>query len=109
GVVKATAERLRSSILLPVLDAACRGVPLPSSLTPLGVPRLAQRFGQTHSPSAMEGEPQQPQPSPDEECAQEEDDQSHNARGIPPLSHLPISHEASGAVPHQERGVTVLV
>uniref|UniRef100_A0A452IX04 Uncharacterized protein n=1 Tax=Gopherus agassizii TaxID=38772 RepID=A0A452IX04_9SAUR len=32
--------------------------------------------------------PQQPQPSPDEECAQEEDDQSHNARGIPPLSHL---------------------
>uniref|UniRef100_A0A8C3HQ63 Uncharacterized protein n=1 Tax=Chrysemys picta bellii TaxID=8478 RepID=A0A8C3HQ63_CHRPI len=58
------------------------------------------RLGQTHSPSAMAGEPQQPQPSPDEECAQEEDDQSHNARGIPPLSHLPVSHEASGAVPH---------
>uniref|UniRef100_A0A674I9L7 Uncharacterized protein n=1 Tax=Terrapene triunguis TaxID=2587831 RepID=A0A674I9L7_9SAUR len=71
-----------------------------------GVPRPAQRLRQTHSPSAMAGEPQQPQPSPDEECAQEEDDQSHNARGIPPLSHLPVSHEASGAVPHQERGVT---
>uniref|UniRef100_A0A8C0G7L4 Uncharacterized protein n=1 Tax=Chelonoidis abingdonii TaxID=106734 RepID=A0A8C0G7L4_CHEAB len=65
---------------------------LPSTLnvnTFQGVPRPAQKFGQTHSPSAMEGELQQPQSSPDEECAQEEDDQSHNTRGIPPLSHLP--------------------
>uniref|UniRef100_A0A8C8RC99 Uncharacterized protein n=1 Tax=Pelusios castaneus TaxID=367368 RepID=A0A8C8RC99_9SAUR len=29
--------------------------------------------------------PQLPHHSPDEECAQDEDDQSHNARGIPPL------------------------
>uniref|UniRef100_A0A8C3S2P3 Uncharacterized protein n=1 Tax=Chelydra serpentina TaxID=8475 RepID=A0A8C3S2P3_CHESE len=81
---------------------SCPGAPRPALLQRLmltsGVPLLRGRGQDAEEeepggspPGSETRRPWQPQPSPDEERAQEEDDQAHNARGIPPLSHLPVA------------------
>uniref|UniRef100_A0A8D0FZC8 Uncharacterized protein n=1 Tax=Strix occidentalis caurina TaxID=311401 RepID=A0A8D0FZC8_STROC len=44
--------------------------------------------------------------SPDEEGAEDEDYQPHDARGIPPGCQRLGGHRQASAVPHQQRGVT---
>uniref|UniRef100_A0A663EPB3 Uncharacterized protein n=1 Tax=Aquila chrysaetos chrysaetos TaxID=223781 RepID=A0A663EPB3_AQUCH len=52
--------------------------------------------------------PCSPHSSPDEEGAEDEDYQPHNARGIPPGCQRLGGCRRAGAVPHQQRGVTGL-
>uniref|UniRef100_A0A8C8EA72 Uncharacterized protein n=1 Tax=Otus sunia TaxID=257818 RepID=A0A8C8EA72_9STRI len=46
--------------------------------------------------------------SPDEEGAEDEDYQPHDARGVPPGCQWLGGHRRASAVPHQQRGVTGL-